>query len=58
MGLYAKWSAMLAATAVALSLATGAHAESAADRAVKEAQKYRDRRSPSSGRRACSRSTR
>ena len=41
MGLYAKWSAMLAATAVALSLATGAHAESAADRAVKEAQKYR-----------------
>src|SRR3954465_4473089 len=41
MGLYVKWSAMLAATAVAWSVAAGAHAESAADRAVKEAQKYR-----------------
>jgi multiple sugar transport system substrate-binding protein len=41
MGLLAKWSSMLAATAITLSLATGAHAESAAERAVKEAQKYR-----------------
>jgi multiple sugar transport system substrate-binding protein len=41
MGLLAKWSSMLAATAIALSVATGAHAESAAERAVKEAQKYR-----------------
>src|SRR6185312_8654345 len=41
MGLLAKLSSMFAATAITLSLAMGAHAESAAERAVKEAQKYR-----------------
>src|SRR5688572_28954610 len=41
MGLLAKWASMLALTAFAMSAATGAHAESAADRAVKEAQKYK-----------------
>ena len=41
MGLLAKWGSMLAATAFALSVATGVHAESAAERAVKEAQKYK-----------------
>src|SRR6478672_541294 len=41
MGLLARWSSTLALTALALSVVTGAHAESAAERAVKEAQKYR-----------------
>jgi multiple sugar transport system substrate-binding protein len=41
MGLLAKWASMLAVTAFAMSAATGAHAESAAERAVKEAQKYK-----------------
>jgi multiple sugar transport system substrate-binding protein len=41
MGLLAKWASMLALTAFAMSGATGAHAESAAERAVKEAQKYK-----------------
>jgi multiple sugar transport system substrate-binding protein len=41
MGLLAKWASMLALTAFAMSVATGAQAESAAERAVKEAQKYK-----------------
>ncbi len=41
MGLLAKWASMLALTAFAMSGATGVHAESAAERAVKEAQKYK-----------------
>src|SRR5262245_32184156 len=41
MGLLAKWASMLAVTAFAASIAAGAHAESAAERAVKEAQQYK-----------------
>src|SRR5689334_13414105 len=41
MGLLARWSSTLASTALALFVVTGAHAESAAERAVKEAQEYR-----------------
>ncbi|MET0482081.1 MAG: extracellular solute-binding protein, partial [Aestuariivirgaceae bacterium] len=41
MSLLAKWASMLAVTALAVSGATGAHAESAAERAVKEAQQYK-----------------